>query len=245
MARYKLIACHVLWREFCHFASQGPNTIEFEFLEQGLHNTPDILRDRLQAAIDATDNKFDAVLIGYALCSNGIVGLTARHTPLVFLRGHDCITFLLGSKERYREYFDAHPGTYWYSPGWIDDTTMPGIDRYNSLLKQYVDTYGEENADFLMRMEQQWFTHYSNAAYVDLGFAKQDAYVEYTRECAKWLGWNCDTLKGDPRLVIHMLEGRWNDDDFLVLHPGESVALTYDERIIEARKPNDGVFPPK
>ena len=61
--------------------------------------------------------KYDAILIGYALCSNGVVGLTSRRIPLVIPRGHDCITLLLGSKELYRDYFDSHRGIYWYSSG--------------------------------------------------------------------------------------------------------------------------------
>jgi hypothetical protein len=178
------------------------------------------------------------------LCSNGILGLAALHTPIVLLRGHDCITFLLGSKERYREYFDAHPGTYWYSPGWIDDTLMPGEERYGRMLRDYVERYGEENAEYLMRTEQQWYTHYSNAAYVDVGVGDTPDYAALTRKAAQWLGWNYDDVKGDARLIIAMLEGRWDPNDFLVLQPGEMAALTYDERIIEARPVKDPSLPP-
>lgn len=235
MPRYKIIACHVLWRELCHFASLSANNFEFHFLKQGLHNTPDLLRKELQAAIDAADNDcFSALLIGYGLCSNGIEGICARKTRLVVARGHDCITHLLGSKERYRQYFDAHPGTYWYSPGWIDTGGQPGQERYETTYRAYVDKYGEDNAAYLMEMEQGWFKEYSNAAYVDLGFGDSEPNKQYTRRCAEWLKWDYDELQGDPRLVRKLLEGEWNQDEFLVVEPGHRIVASFDEWIIKA-----------
>lgn len=232
--RLYVISCHVLWRELCHFAALSRNIFEFKFLEQGLHNTPDVLRASLQEAINQTPDRCEAVLVGYGLCSNGIVGVVARDKPLVVMRGHDCITFLLGSKERYRTYFDSHPGTYWYSPGWIDTQTQPGRERYERLYRQYAETYGEENAEYLMQTEQGWFKTYNNAAYVDLGFGDSARYQEYTRECADWLQWNCDLLRGDPRLVIDFLDGNWNEEDFLVVPPGHCIVPSHDDRIITA-----------
>lgn len=234
MPRYKIIACHVLWRELCHFASLSANNFEFHFLKQGLHNTPDLLRQELQAAIDAADDGFSALLIGYGLCSNGIEGICARKTRLVVARGHDCITHLLGSKERYRQYFDAHPGTYWYSPGWIDTGGQPGQERYETTYRAYVDKYGEDNAAYLMEMEQGWFKEYSNAAYVDLGFGDSEPNKQYTRRCAEWLKWDYDELQGDPRLVRKLLEGEWNQDEFLVVEPGHRIVASFDEWIIKA-----------
>ena len=231
---YHVIACHVLWRELCYFASLSPHTHQFTFLKQGLHNTPDLLRQELQGAIDRADGRAEAILIGYGLCSNGLVGIRARTKKLVAMRGHDCITFLLGSKERYREYFDTHPGTYWYSPGWIDTSTQPGKERYERVLKHYVETYGEENAKYLMDASENWMQNYNNAAYVDLGFGDSERYKAFTRECAEWLGWKCDFLEGDGRLVRDFLAGNWNERDYLVVEPGQVIVASHDENIIES-----------
>jgi hypothetical protein len=234
MAKYKLICCHVLWREICYFASVSPHSFDIQFLKQGLHTVPDDLRATLQAAIDAVEEGYEAILVGYGLCSNGVEGIVARHTPLVFMRGHDCITFLLGSKERYREYFDAHPGTYWYSPGWIDTSCMPGPERYEKTRLDYLGKYGEDNADYLMKMEQKWIDDYSNAAYVDLGFGNNDHLKKYTRKCADWLKWTYDELQGDPQLMINFLDGNWNTEGFLVVQPGQQVKASHDDNILKA-----------
>lgn len=233
-SRYHIVSCHVLWRELCHFAAQSKNVFDFTFLPQGLHDTPEVLRRELQAAIDGSPGECAAVLIGYGLCSNGLAGIIARSKPLVIMRAHDCITFLLGSKERYREYFDAHPGTYWYSPGWIDTNTQPGKERYENALQKYVEIYGQENADYLMRMEQDWMSKYSNAAYVDLGVGDSEAYQAYTRECAQFLEWACDVLQGDPGLMRDFVEGNWDAERFLVVRPGEKVVASHDEEVVKA-----------
>ncbi len=235
MARYHLIACHVLWRELCHYASLAPHCFTFNFLEQGLHNTPERLKEKLQAAVDAAPGDCDAILLGYGLCSNGAAGIRAGNKRLVIPRAHDCITFFLGSKERYREYFDAHPGTYWYSPGWIECSVQPGKERYDLLKKDYVGKYGEENADYLMEMEQRWMKEYNNAAYVDLGFSDTSAFKDYTRECARWLGWNCDELEGSPALLRNFVKGRWTPEQFIIVEPGQEIAPSHDAGVVKVK----------
>lgn len=236
MNKFYVISCHVLWRELCYFASISKNIFNFHFLKQGLHNTPDILRQQVQESIDAVDGDYDAILIGYGLCSNGLVDVKARDKKLVIMRGHDCITFLLGSKKRYQEYFDRFPGTYWYSPGWIDTTLMPSKERLNLIFQQYKEKYGEENAEYLVQIEQRWIHDYSNAAYVDLGFYETDNYKEFTKKCALELSWHYDEIIGDPQLIINFLDGNWNSEDFLIVQPGEKVIASHDGRIIDLAK---------
>jgi len=238
MKKFYVISCHVLWREICYFASSSKNTFNFYFLRQGLHDTPDILRQQVQDAIDAVDGEYDAILIGYGLCSNGLVDIQARDKKLVIMRGHDCITFLLGSRQRYQQYFDQNPGTYWYSPGWIDTTMMPSKKRLDLIFQECQEKYGEENAEYLMQIEQRWIHDYSNAAYVDLGFYDTEQYKKFSKKCAEELSWSYDEQIGDPQLIINFLEGNWNTDDFLIVRPGEKVIASYNEQIIDVKNKN-------
>jgi len=77
--RLKLISCEIFYREFCAAISRSVNTVEVEFLTKGLHDVgAETMRERLQAAIDGVDSsRYEAVLLGYGLCNNGIAGLTA------------------------------------------------------------------------------------------------------------------------------------------------------------------------
>ena len=98
--RLKVIACEVLFREICLCAAHSQNIISTEFLIRGLHDNPDTLRSEVQKKIDETDEgQYDAILLGYALCSNGIVGIQARGIPLVAPKAHDCVTLFMGSRE--------------------------------------------------------------------------------------------------------------------------------------------------
>jgi hypothetical protein len=231
-----VLLCAVLEDEIRHFAAANVNVVEIVTLEQGLHNEPDRLRRELQAAVDGAEAnpEVEAIVLGYGLCSRGTEGVSTRRAKLVIPRAHDCITVLLGSKERYRDYVAQHPGTYWYSPGWNKAHTPPGPERYEKLREQYVEQYGEDNAEFLMETEQHWFKTYDRATYVDLGVAVTEDDVEYTKGCARWLGWSFDHQSGDPGLMQDLLAGRWDEDRFLVLEPGQTLRLTADDRVVEA-----------
>jgi hypothetical protein len=120
--RLRIVACEIFFRELCHLAARSPNKVDVEFLPKGLHDQGGrVMRERLQAAVDATDPaKHDVVALAYGLCNNGLVGLQARGVPLVLLRAHDCITAFLGSRERYARTFDERPETYFETTGWLE-----------------------------------------------------------------------------------------------------------------------------
>ena len=154
MMRLQFIVCKVLQREAYFCAARSKNIVDVVLMPQGLHNEPDKLRSEIQKALERTCDcharAYNASLLGYGLCRNGIVGLSAK-IPIVAARAHDCITLLLGSRERYRQYFDSHRGVYWYSPGWIEAGDPPGRQRYERTLKEYEEKYGPEKAGYPRR----------------------------------------------------------------------------------------------
>ena len=112
----KVISCEVAFREVCACAARSVNQLDLEFLTQGYHDNPTIGVQRLQERIDAVpEGGFDEILLGYGLCNHMLTGLRApSHTGLIVARAHDCITFFLGSKECYQDFFIEHDDdTYW------------------------------------------------------------------------------------------------------------------------------------
>lgn len=232
-----VITCDVLTDEIQYFASKLPSVVAVRILEQGLHNDPPKLRVELQRVVDEVEANVPAatsIVLGYGLCSRGVEGVTTRRCNLVMARAHDCITLLLGSKERYAQYVSDHPGTYWYSPGWNRCHVPPGPQRYEKLKASYVAKFGEEDAEYLMETEQAWFKTYEQATYVDLGPSATDADIQFTKDCAHWLGWKYDRQQGDPKLLIDLLSGNWDDERFIVLEPGQTVQLSPDDRVLVA-----------
>jgi len=86
--RLQFIICKVLQKEAYLCAARSKNTIDIVLMPQGLHNEPEKLRSEVLKAIEQTADiqgqPYDASLLGYGLCSNGIIGLSAK-IPLVVL----------------------------------------------------------------------------------------------------------------------------------------------------------------
>ena len=84
----KMISCEVFGREIVAVMERSPNQVQVEFLSQGLHDIGCVgMRERLQHAIDHSDHHgCQAILLGYGLCNNGLVGLRSRSIPLVVPR---------------------------------------------------------------------------------------------------------------------------------------------------------------
>jgi len=234
--RLKLIACEVLYRELCAVVSRSVNQVDVEFLPKGLHDMgSEGMRTRLQEAIDHIDgSKYEAVLLGYALCGNGIGGLVARTLPVVIPRAHDCITLFLGSRQRYLDYFNSHPGVYFKTTGWIErGKNLHMLDRqmtfsYDELLRKY----GEDDARYLY---EELTKHYKQFTYIEMGVEPDDRFERDAREEAVQRGWAFEKIPGDLRLFSGLVDGPpWDDKDHLVLNPGQRVAVKLDNGIIAA-----------
>jgi hypothetical protein len=239
--RYKLIACEILYRELCWCVALSTNIVDLEFLPKGLHDLgEEKMRARLQQAIDGVDAvRYQAILLGYALCNNGIRGLTAA-LPLVVPRAHDCITLLLGSKERYQQVFHANPGTYFESTGWLErnEAAEGGIADQLGLrasYEDYVRQYGEDNAKYLMEVLGDGLRNYSAYAYIGSGIGDFHHYERLTEEDARARGWTYSRMEGDLGLLRRLVEGPWDDADFLVVPPGKHPAPSHDDGVIRAQ----------
>lgn len=235
------LACEVLARPLYLCAARSPHIVDIELIERGLHNQPAVLRSHLRAAIERASSKpYDYIVMGYGLCGQATAGLTARGKPLVIPRAHDCITLFLGSRQRYQEQFETYPGTYWYVQDYIerDDgsggslSLGAGLDvDADKVYGEYVAKYGQDNADYLMEVMGAWKQHYQRAAYIDMGVGDSSTVEAKAREQAARREWTFERIEGDLVLLRRLLEGDW-DDDFLVLLPGQTLAMTYDERVI-------------
>ncbi|MDR3076348.1 MAG: DUF1638 domain-containing protein, partial [Synergistaceae bacterium] len=133
--KFHFIACEILFREACYCASKSRSVVDITFVPKKLHDLGEAkMSEALQRQIELVDaSKYDAILMGYGLCSYGVRGLHAD-IPLVIPRAHDCITLLMGSKELYSEYFDNNPGTYFHSSGWIERDSETGEEGIASQL---------------------------------------------------------------------------------------------------------------
>jgi hypothetical protein len=243
MQKFIALTCSALARSVYAAAAVSPHTVTVRLFDQGLHNAPKNLRGRLQAGIDAIEpGECDVILLAYGVCGTSALGLAARHTPLVMPRAHDCITLYLGSRQRYQEEFDAHPGTYWYSMDYLEHNqpgSNAGLGAANlgvmqELYEEYVQKYGQDNADYLMEVMGEWGKHYDRAAFIDTGLGDGSAFEQIAREQAERRGWLFERKQGSRRLVEMLVFGQWSEDEFLVVPPGCVIRQGDDRRLIEA-----------
>lgn len=250
--RFRFIGCEVLYREACHLAATVPDRVDVEFLPKGLHDLPTgQMVEAVQRAVDAAgaDRPYDAVLLGYARCNDGLVGVRARDIPVVLPRAHDCITLFLGSREEYRRTFEACPGTYYMTSGWSErsgngEADQPAgrgaMDRVclGQPYEQLVARYGRENADYVARVLGGWTENYSRMLYLKMGVCDERGFIDAARQRADRRGWTFELRDGDWSLLRKLFEGRW-DEDFVVVPPGGRVVARNDGSILDV-EPNGG-----
>lgn len=242
--KLKVIACEAVARECYLAAVSSPHIVDVKLMHFGLHNEPDDLRKSVQAEIDAaSDGTYDYVLLAYGLCSRGTAEITARSVPVVIPRAHDCITLLLGSMKRYEEEFKSHPGTYYFSAGWVErkeGEASQGVfsfvhDRIaEEKLKEYIEKYGEDNARYLLEQEKLWEAHYDRAAFIKTGVGDLAYYRDFTKKVADSRGWGYEEVEGNIRLLERLMAGDWSDDEFLIVQPGQKTAENVNDGIISA-----------
>ncbi len=246
----KFIGCEIIYREACLLAAKSPHRIDVEFLPKGLHDleTPDMVA-KLQAAVDAVDRQrgYEAILLGYARCNDGLVGVTARDIPLVIPRAHDCISFFFGSRRAYKDYHDACPGTYFMTSGWSErnefgegDYSQPAyglrgvMDKLGlaDTYEQLVEKYGKENAEFISQTLGDWRKNYSRLLYLEMGVCDEREFIERARRLAEESGWLFERREGDWSLLEKLFFGRW-DEDFVIVPPGGRIIARNDERVLD------------
>ena len=239
-----VIACDVVARPVYLCAARSPHVVDVRLFARGLHNEPVKLRDILQAEIDAVEPGYDAIVLGYGLCGGATAGIVARSTPVVLPRAHDCITLFLGARERYEREFKAST-TYWYvndqverNHGYNAKSVGLGVsgdndDDIEATRAEYIERYGEDNADYLMEVMGAWKTHYQRAAFVALNVIDESASEAYARDQADRRGWAFESVEGNMVLLRKLIDGDWADD-MLVLEPGERLAMSYDADVVKA-----------
>jgi Protein of unknown function (DUF1638) len=243
----KAIACQVFTRELEHILAHSPHAVDLELIPMGLHSLGVEMRPHLQERIDAADaTRYDAILLGYALCGRGTEGLCARRTRLILPRAHDCIGILMGDRHRYASYFEDHPGVYYRSPGWVEFQTpdlklQPAFPSQKnalgeqSTLDEFIAKYGEDNGRYLYEQFSAFRRNYTGLTYISTGISSdEDCRAQARAEAAKE-NWAFDEFSGSLTLLDRLVNGPWDAADFLVVPPGATTHANLADSIMDAQ----------
>jgi hypothetical protein len=198
------------------------------FMDYGLHRVPGRMTGTLQEVLDGLAEP-SLVVLGYGLCGTGLKGLKAGAHTLLVPRVDDCITLLLGSYRAYMREFQAVPGTYYLSKGWLESGSHP-LKEYH----EYLPRYGEKEAMWIM---DQQYQHYERLVLVAHKQADLERYrpqaLEVARFCERW-GMRYEEMLGSDGYVRRLVElaeqlardgadATVVDRDFLVVPPGGEI----------------------
>ena len=206
-----VIACSIMKEELLHCPAED---VSFVFLEQSLHRTPQKMKEAIQEEIHKAEQwDGDDIVLGYGLCSNGVLGIRSNRHPLLIPRVHDCIAMFLGSAERFQEEHRQEPGTYYLTRGWIEEGKSP-----LRIFEEYCGRYRREMAEWAIREELK---HYTRIALVETGLGITEAHREHARENARFFNLRFEEIKGSLAFFEKMLPGSCNGD-LIRLAPGEA-----------------------
>lgn len=194
------------------------------FMDYGLHRVPDQLTQTVQDAIDAVEEP-SLILLGYGLCGNGLKGIKSRRHTLIIPRTDDCIAILLGSYQEYIHEFDATPGTYYLTKGWLESGSDP-LKEY----REYEEKYGQEDATWIMDQQYQHYERLAFIAHDDEDLVKYRPQAqEVAAYCQRW-GMRYEEILGSDTYIRRLVEksGRPDqaDEDFVVVPPNGEVTQT-------------------
>lgn len=214
--RRAVIACAIMKMELEAVADE--RSVDLYYLDQGLHNTPQVMPLRIQEKIDElAPLNHERVSLGYGLCSNGILGVRGRTSPLTVPRCHDCIALFMGSNQRYRELFRQRPGTYYFTSGWLveDGDPLGSVERHTRRL-------GPKKAKRAMDLELANYTHF---CFIDNGLGDRSAVKARTLENCRAFQKEYMEIQGDLTYFRHLVAAEIPEDEssFITLAPGSAL----------------------
>jgi len=210
-----IVACRVIQPEL-EALRREKDGVDVRHLDQGLHRVPQKMAPFIQEEIDRVADGAAQIALGYGLCSNGIVGVTAGKQGLIVPRCHDCIAFFLGSHSAYLKVFHARPGTYYLTPGWVAEKKDPlGIVE-----DDYAPRLGRETAVWAMEEELK---NYSHITLINTGVGNLDSLRARAMENARFFKKEYAEIQGSLDYFKKLLRGPCNKKDFLFIEPGQKI----------------------
>ncbi len=209
-----VIACRVIQAELDEVRAGNPE-IEIIYLNQALHRTPDKMPGLVQEQIDKASAYADQIVLGYGLCSNGIVGVKAGRQGLIAPRAHDCIALLMGSCAAYNACFAERPGTHYLSRGWLAEQKDPlGVTE-----GEYTERVGRETAIWVMEEELKHYTHITliKSGIIDAGL------IERAQRNAEFFKKKYDEISGSMAYFKKIVDGPYDGENFFIIPPGAPI----------------------
>jgi len=210
-----ICACRTIEDEINYVLEENKIDFPVIYMQPGLHERPDKLNSALQETIDGIGN-VDFIILAYALCGNGLLGLTSKKATLVLPQYHDCLAMLLGSDERYRANLGTEMGALFITGGF-----MKHFNPKQKFYEVLVPKLGNEKA---LRYSKRVLVNYKRFALVETGAYDKEAVFREMEEQANFFNLQTHRIQGTLDVLRKLVKGQW-DEKFQVVPPGSEIKL--------------------
>ena len=208
----KIIACEVMKEEL--LAVKAACETSFDFISMGLHLRPEKLKVRLQEEIEKTSG-FSRIVMGFGLCGGTMKDIKAGNIRLTVPRVHDCLPVLTGCADIYKNKSERVTGTFFTSGGWMEgERSFPGEYR------RICTRYGPQKALGVMKT---MLDSYSRFMYIRTGHPREESSLRESLNLSAMLGLTHDIRTGNPDFLKRIVNGPWEDSEFINIDPGCSI----------------------
>lgn len=209
-----IIACKTLEDEVKQALEAIGDKSRVIWIESGLHNYPERLKETLQKSINSITDS-DYILLIFGLCGNSLLDLQSETATLVIPKVDDCISLFLGGNSK-RKVMENSARAYYLTKGWL---------RYeNNIWMEYqrsIERYGLEKTRSIFQI---MLKHYTHLVIIDTGAYDTESFLAETKSIAKELGLKHKVVPADLGLLAAALNKQW-DDAFALIEAGQKITL--------------------
>lgn len=212
MPNIGVISCEVFKPEL---TALGIDESRIVYLEQKFHRDPQILREKVMAALACLeqDIHIDTVILFYGYCGGGLKGLSSKRLRFIIPLAHDCIPLILGACP-----VPDYDHAFFLSPGWIDHGLTPYTEYFEALEK-----YGQEDALWL---GMEILKGYKEVVLIETVADILPHHRRYAKKMADHFCLSFREVKADGSWLVNLLSGL-SSEHVRIINPGNSVSLDF------------------
>ena len=202
-----MIVCETLKDEFLFLYKEMGLKADVKWIESGLHNYTQKLHDRLQQAIDEI-TECGRVILVFGRCGDSISNLKNGNFEMIVPKAEDCISLLMGSDERRRDYSREH-AAYYLTDGWIRGE--------RNIWMEYL--YSVEKLQQELAENNTVYCNYRTLALLDTGINPISQLMEKTREIEETLELERKVVPAELTYIRELLTGPWDTTRYEIVPP--------------------------
>ena len=198
MKKRLLLGCGIIQKELEDAIKEYKiDDLDVIWMETGLHAEPKELNKALQKMIDETEG-YDEIILGYGLCGNALLGITATNCDVLYPKTDDCISSFMC------ELCDANRlrrDSYFLSRGWL---TMRSRDSLDDVRKKMFEKYDEETAEEILAM---MYGNYKRIVYLQIEDEIDPEDLKKAKERAERMNFDFEIHPGSLKLYTKLILG--------------------------------------